>query len=69
MKNYELYDEDERAYYFMTGRITGGFFKSAERIAVCKLCGLEYPPFERHGPVDLEECVPRGVGFSNEGGV
>ena len=68
-KNYELYDEDESAYYFTTGRITGGFMKSIERIAVCKLCGMEYPPFERHGPVDLTECIPRGIGSTNEGGV
>jgi len=68
-KNYQLYDEDDRAFYFTTGRITGGFMKSIERIAVCKLCGLEYSPSARHGPVDLEDCVPRGIGSSNESGV
>ena len=68
-KNYNLYHEDASAFYFETGRVTGGFFKTLERIAVCKLCGMEYSPFQRHGPVDLEECIPRDAGYSKEGGV
>jgi len=59
--NYELYDEDEHNYYFLTGRITGGFFKSQERIALCKQCGMEYVLPQRHGPIDLEDSYPRGI--------
>jgi len=67
--NYKLYAEDENNYYFRTGVITGDWMKFEERIALCKLCGMEYQLPQRHGALDLEHCYPEGLGSTNDGAV
>lgn len=67
--NYELYAEDKISYFFSTGRIIGNWWKSTERIGLCKLCGMEYTLPQRHGPIDLEHCFPKGIGSTNDGAI
>jgi len=62
MTDYQFDYEDEHNYYFSTGRIVGSWWKSKERIGLCKLCGQEYQLPQRHGPIDLTQSTGRGIG-------
>ena len=60
MNKLEFYAEDKTNYYYLTGKITSGWWKGKERRALCKLCGMDYQLPMRHGPIDLEQCVSNG---------